>query len=115
MGHNMRIARHGAGAYHGTVGREAPGPVISWNEDDKQIQLTAYRIRDFRTKAHHTYYISLSLSDLRGILETLATDAIASTPDTVEKKLRPVLPALVRLVAVPAGMKTGNQTNQKGD
>lgn len=101
----MKISRRGSAADHGESSIELKKPSFAWRKTDSCITVKQSNIKDFSTKSHHGYTLSLSLPEFVGLLDAISEAAIAD-PASFEKGLEPSLKALARIQAVAAGLKT---------
>lgn len=101
----MKISRRGTSADHGESSIELKTPSFAWRKSDSSITIKQSNVKDFSTKSHHGYTISLGLPELVSLIQSLA-EAAPVEPATFEKGLEPSLKALLRIQAVVAGLKT---------
>ena len=101
----MKISRRGTSADHGESSIELKTPSFAWRKSDSSITIKQSNVKDFSTKSHHGYTISLSLPEVICLLQSLA-EAAQAEPISFEKGLEPSLKALLRIQAVAAGIKT---------
>jgi hypothetical protein len=101
----MKISRRGTAADHGESSIELKTPTFSWRKYDSSFTIKQSNVRDFSTKSHHGYTISLSLPELTSFLQAVS-DAACADPTLFEKNLESSLKALTRIQAVVAGLKT---------
>ena len=101
----MKISRRGTSADHGESSIELKTPSFAWRKSDSSITIKQSNVRDFSTKSHHSYTVSISLPELNN-LSQLLSDAACADPGSFEKNLEHSLKALVRIQAVAAGVKT---------
>ncbi len=101
----MKISRRGTAADHGESSIELKTPSFAWRKSDSSITIKQSSVKDFSTKSHHGYTISLSLPELVNLIQSVSEAAFAD-PALFEKNLEPSLKALTRIHAVVAGVKT---------
>jgi hypothetical protein len=101
----MKISRRGTSADHGESSIELKAPSFAWRKSDSSITIKQSNVKDFSTKSHHGYTISVGLPELVSLIQSLA-EAAHAEPATFEKGLEPSLKALLRIQAVVAGLKT---------
>jgi hypothetical protein len=101
----MKISRRGTAADHGESGIELKTPSFAWRKSDSHITIKQSNVKDFSTKSHHGYTISLGLPELVNLIQCVS-DAAFADPAAFEKNLEPSLKALTRLQAVAAGLRT---------
>ena len=101
----MKISRRGTSADHGQSEVKFVSPKISWLKSDSCIAIEQSNIKDFSTKAHHSYKVRITVAELNAILKSLAAAAIAE-PSMFEKNFEPSLKAIMQLQSVVAGVRT---------
>ena len=101
----MKISRRGTAADHGESSIELKTPSFAWRKSDSSITIKQSNVKDFSTKSHHGYTISLGLPELVSLIQSLA-EAAHAEPAAFEKGLEPSLKALLRIQAVVTGLKT---------
>lgn len=101
----MKISRRGTAADHGESSIELNAPSFAWRKSDSSITIKQSNVKDFSTKSHHGYTISLGLPELVSLIQSLGEAAYAE-PATFEKGFEHSLKALLRIQAVVAGLKT---------
>lgn len=93
----MKITRVGAKAYNGPRTIFMNDIVLEYEKATKEIIIRACDIKDFTTKSHHNYKISLSLSELGKILESVSEESKNSSED-LSKELGPYMLHLIRII-----------------
>jgi hypothetical protein len=101
----MKISRRGSTADHGLSSVELPSPAFAWVKSDSCLTVKQSYVKDFSTKAHHSYTIRLTVPELNEILKSLAAAALAD-PASFERSFEPSLKALFQLQSVAAGIRT---------
>lgn len=101
----MRVSRRGTAADHGESSIELKTPSFAWRKADSSLTIKQSKVKDFSTKSHHGYTISLSLPELASLIQALSEAALAE-PSSFERGLEPSLKALTQIQAVVAGLKT---------
>lgn len=101
----MKISRRGTAADHGESSIELKAPSFAWRKTDSSITIKQSNVKDFSTKSHHGYTISLSFPELVSLIQSLSEAALAE-PASFERGLEHSLKALMRIQAVVAGVKT---------
>jgi hypothetical protein len=100
----MKISRKGSTADHGLSSVELTTPSFAWTKSDACLTIKQSHIKDFSTKAHHSYTIRITISELNEIFKSLSNAALAD-PVLFEKHLEPSLKALLQLQSVAAGAR----------
>lgn len=100
----MKISRWGSTAYHGVSFVEFASPAFSWVKSDSCLTVKQSNVKDFSTKANHSYSVRITVPELNEILKALSAAALAD-PGAFEKNLEPSLKALVQLQVVVAGVR----------
>lgn len=93
----MHVKRRGSERDHGMSATDIAPRKIVWDPASKTVELSAWFVQDFNTPARHDWYVSVTLEELRGMLDAAASALGSAHSDAVASALAPSLTSLLRL------------------
>jgi hypothetical protein len=76
---------------------------IKWDSGSKAVSITSFNVQDFRTDSRHNWEISISLYELRRMMEEVAGALSGSNAQEIVKVMAPSLTSLLRIAVVCSG------------
>ena len=94
----MKIERSGSTAFHGIRFIEIDNPDIEYDVEKGKLVLKKNSVRDFTSRSHHDYEISMSLEEVASLIKVIGEELIENCPEEIIKALSPNLRQLHRIV-----------------
>jgi hypothetical protein len=99
----MIIRRRGAEKDHGESSVKIDDPHIVWDPAGNCIEFRESKVADFTGPSKHDYRISVTLEELREMLDVVSEHPATDSPSLVAGALAHSLRSLVRIASVCVG------------
>jgi hypothetical protein len=93
----MDVQRRGSERDHGISSTSIEPRTIAWKPATKSVEITSWFVPDFNTPARHDWYVSVTLDELRQMLDAAASALGGTDSKAVAEALAPCLTSMLRL------------------
>lgn len=95
----MYIERRGSEKDHGLSSTSLKAKAIKFRSKDKSVHFTSWLVSDFSTNANHDWDISITIDELRSMLEALIESAHGADGPEIVAAMSPSLSSILSLAS----------------